>query len=448
MRRHNKKGNGFYKIAKTTPKYISIDAAIVKVAQNYLRKMAEAPADGAPNPDISNPTGSAEETTAPLPTDTSAKPEIQTAPQLTVTESPTPREPEEASQASEGTPTTEPSSGGQSVGKPSEGVAQETKPQSADVSSAPGDAASSQPGAVKTEKTEVTSGTEKKTDVVEAPAKEQPPNYLKNLALLIGVPLTIASLAGGAIRGFNMSNLIGLGLGAVATVYGFGFLDSILHPKAMLHEEIEDLKRREAVTRLKNRRSAEWTIETIFGSRQTLSDLPRDYVAETVPDEFKEIYDLSQGYIMRLYQRVRPKDDLLPYIFGFASRGASPDMDMKNSLNRKRDLERHATIIVLANLLKQVEESSPEEGEDKAANLLIELVRETPPWFSYYFPLARHRPSLADPITFAEILDRKSADLHRNYGIDVSSIKGKLLAQHLSEVASRLDPARQKTQAR
>jgi hypothetical protein len=260
---------------------------------------------------------------------------------------------------------------------------------------------------------------------------------LKNLALLVGIPLSIASLAGGAIRGFGMSNLIGLGLGAAATVYGFGFLDSVLHPKNMLPAEIERLKRVEAVKYLQQPGNAEWVAEKTFGARPHLSDLQRDYRAEHVPDEFKRLYYLSHGYIMKLCSKAGLLHTSLPRIFGYSYTGASPDADMINSLNKGRDLERHATIIILANLLKQVEKH-PNGGEDRAANLLKGLVQRA----TYHI----QRQYLADPITFTTVLDIKSADLYRDYGILAYSIKDKSIGQHFRELASHFDSDNQEAQ--
>jgi len=438
MRRHNKKGNGFYKIAKATPKYVSIDAVLVKVAQDYLRKIAEAPANGTLDPDISNSADPTEETTAPPSTGTSAEPKTQTASQPTATESPAPRKPEEAPQASEGALATEPSSGGKSVGKPLESVAQETKPQPANVSPAPGDTASSQPGAIGTEKTEVTSGPKEKTDVVEAPARKEPPNYLKNLALLIGIPLTIASLAGGAIRGFGMSNLIGLGLGAAATMYGVGFLDSVLHPKAMLHEEIENLKRNESFNYLRNPRNSASMVGRIYNRRDIkLKDLPLDHsIGSDPPEEFKTLYRSASDYLMRVYLTMPTESrPFLYYIFGYSTAGAPPQTDMLNSLDKGSDLERHATIILLADLLKRVENHSG--SINAAVDLLGRLLAETP---YYWNPWRSTRPFLADPRTFVNALGQVviKADLPEGIRTHMMSLGEKPLSQCLSEAAKNL----------
>jgi hypothetical protein len=407
MRRHNKKGNGFYKIAKTTPKYVSIDAVLVKVARDYLRKIAEAPASVASTPNTQNAPPLATESSVPQSGGTSSGSEESLA------------------------AGTLPS--GQQVGQLPGSVGQETTSQLAGESLAPGDAGPVQSGAT---------GVEKKTDVMGAPSKKEPPNYLKNLALLIGVPLTIASLAGGAIRGFGMSSLIGLGLGAVATVYGFGFLDSTLHPKNVLPAEIEHLKRREAVKYFQQPENAEWTVKTVFGARPLLSNLPRDYsTGSAPPDEFKRLYELSQDYIMELYSKSGLPPDSLPKIFGYSSIGAPPDTDMMNSLNKGRDLERHATIIALANVLKKVEKH--ENGNvDKAVILLRDLVHKVPYWYTF----VTSRRYLADPITFAYALDQVSRDLYVNYGIRAHLIKKKPLVEHFMEVASYFDSDNQKAQ--
>ena len=395
MRRHNNKGNGFYKIAKTIPKYMSIEAVIMKAAQNSLEK--------ASTPSTDTGLGSG---TPVAPGAVSQGGLSQPAAEPTASSTSAGSLPE-----SEGASATGTLSGVQSV--------KQSPP--ANIPSVSENGTSAQPGAT---------GPGKKTDVVEAPSREEPPNYLKNLALLVGIPVTIASLASGAIRGFGMSNLIGLGLGAVATVYGFGFLDSILHSKNILPAEIEHLKRREAVKYFQNQQSAEWTVRRIFGADRRLLDFPRGYHAEGISlDKFRELYALSHDYIMDLCSKAGLLQTSLPRIFGYSYTGASPDADMINSLNKGRDLERHATIIVLANLLKQVEKHS--KSSEEAANVLKNLVQKVPysAWGKY----------LADPITFARILDSESGNLYDNYRVRAYLIKDKSLSEHLREVASHFD---------
>ena len=449
MRRHNKKGNGFYKIAKATPKYVSIDAVLVKVAQDYLRKIAEASDAGASGPSIPNSTGSTEGTTTSLPTGTDAGPKTQTEPQTIIPGPSAPQSGGEPSGSGE-SPAAATLPSGQLGEQPLGNVAQGTAPQSADVSPAPGDTASSQPGAIGTEKTEVTSGPKEKTDVVEAPARKEPPNYLKNLALLIGIPLTIASLAGGAIRGFGMSNLIGLGLGAAATMYGVGFLDSVLHPKAMLHEEIENLKRREAGKYLSDTQRAMSTATKVYGYNRTLLGIPRDYYSTEPPEAFKTIYDAAHQYIMGLQDQISELRSSSHKIFGYEHTGVAPDQDMLNSLEEGKDLERHATIIVLANLLKRIENDS-NGGRDKAADVLKRLMEKTQWWYvGWWNPFGRTRPYLADPRTLMILLE-ETRDLDFPGKRDaIYSIKTKRLSQHLVEAAQNFGSGdtEEKAQAR
>jgi hypothetical protein len=401
MRRHNKKGNGFYKIAKATPKYVSIDAILVKVAQNYLRKIAESPDGGASDPSIPNPTNSTEGTPASPPTGTDAEPKTQTAPPPTAAESSTLYKSEGAQSARGETPATGTSPSGQPVGQPPGSVSQGTTSQPAGVSPAPGGTVSAQSG---------TTGTDGKTDVVEAPSGKEPPNYLKNLALLVGIPLTIASLASGAIRGFGMSSIIGLGLGAVATVYGFGFLD---HLKDKFSKDIEKLERGEINTFFHQPGRASEVVHRIYNQDVPLLALPLDYStkAENVPREFKKLYGLAHEYIMGLYEDMHRTDlrrgeskpkRLLHKIFGYEYRGAKPDEDMINSLNRGRDLERHATIIVLATMLKHIER---DEGRGKAIEALRDLLERTPYWYSGWAGL-EERPYLANPWTLKKLLEQ------------------------------------------
>jgi len=436
MRRHNKKGNGFYKIAKTIPKYVSIDAVLVKVAQDYLRKIAQASGGGDSNPSIPSSTGSTGGTTASLPTGTGVEPETQTAPPPTATEPSAPHKSEGAPSASGEASATGTLPSGQSVEQPSGSVDQGTTPQPAGVSPAPGGAVSAQSGAT---------GTEGKTNVVEAPAKKEPPNYLKNLALLVGIPLTIASLAGGAIRGFNMSNLIGLGLGAVATVYGFGFLDSILHPKGMLYEEIESLKRKEIVNFFSNPKDSARMVGYIYSRRDiTLKDLPPDYsTGSTPPKEFRTLYRAASDYVMDVYLRI-PKESRpnLYYIFGYSTTGAPPQIDMLNSLEKGSDLERHATIILLADLLKRAEKHSGNIQD--AVGLLQKLVAGTP----YYWLPRSTRAYLADPIVFENVLGQVliKEELPEEIQKYINSLREKPLSQYFSEAAKNLLDDEQKAQ--
>jgi hypothetical protein len=453
MRRHNKKGNGFYKIAETIPKYVSIDAALVEVVQDYLRKIAALSANGASG---SNIPSSTEGTPASPPTGTSAEPKTQTAPPPTAAEPSTLYKSEEAQSARGETPATGTLPSGQPVGQPPGSVSQGTTSQPAGVSPAPGGAVPAQSGTTGTEgktdatlgtekKTDVTSGTEGKTDVAEAPSRKEPPNYLKNLALLIGVPLTIASLAGGAIRGFNMSNLIGLGLGTVATIYGFGFLDSILHPKVMLYEEIESLKRKEIFNFFSNPKNSELMVSSIYNrSDIRLKDLPPDYsTGSTPPEEFRTLYRAASGYVMDIYHRI-PKESRpnLYYIFGYSTTGAPPQIDMLNSLERGSDLERHATIILLADLLKRAEKRAGNIQD--AVDLLQRLVAETP----YYWWPRSTRAYLADPIVFENVLGQVviEEDLPEEIRKYINSLREKPLSQYFSEAAKNLLDGEQKAQ--
>jgi hypothetical protein len=435
MRRHNKKGNDFYKVARTIPKYVSIDAVLVKVAQNYLRKIAQSSDGGDSNPSIPSSTSSTGGTTASLPKDTSAGPNTQDAQPSSVTGPSAPNRPEEVPSAVRNVPVTGTSSDGQSAGKLSGSGDQGAASPPTSASSASGGAVLTQPGVTET------GG----KDVVEAPSKKEPPNYLKNLALLIGVPLTIASLAGGAIRGFNMSNLIGLGLGAAATVYGFGFLDSILHPKVMLYEEIESLKRKEIFNFFSNPKNSELMVSSIYNrSDIRLKDLPPDYsTGSTPPEEFRTLYRAASGYVMDIYHRI-PKESRpnLYYIFGYSTTGAPPQIDMLNSLERGSDLERHATIILLADLLKRAEKRAGNIQD--AVDLLQRLVAETP----YYWWPRSTRAYLADPIVFENVLGQVviEEELPEEIRKYIDSLREKPLSQYFSEAAKNLLDDEQKAQ--
>jgi hypothetical protein len=438
MRRHNKKGNGFYKIAKATPKYVSIDAVLVKVARDYLRKIAEAPADGSSNP------GSTGVTPASPLTSADAGPSTQKAPSPTAAELPTPQS-EGTSSGSGGSLSTGPSPSGQpAVQSPGSG-GQGAASQSTSASSASGAAVSAQSEAT---------GTEKKT--VESPSTKRSPNYLKNLALLVGIPLTIASLAGGVIRGFNMSSLIGLGLGAVATVYGVGFLDYL---KDKFYKDIEKLERGEINTFFNQPGQAPAVVQQIYSQDVPLLTIPPDYSteAERVPREFKTLYGLAHEYIMGLYEKMHQMDSergikpkhLLHKIFGYEYRGAEPYEDMINSLNKGRDLERHATIIVLANMLKHIERT---EGRERAIDVFKNLLERMPYWyfsswgatgwdqsFLNWIGFAKERPYLADPWTLLQLLQR-STDLHFTGKEDtMEAIRMGKLSYHLMQAARNFD---------
>jgi hypothetical protein len=458
MRRHNKKGNDFYKVARTIPKYVSIDAVLVKVAQNYLRKIAEVRAEGTPDPNISNPTGSTKGTTDSLPKGTSAGPNAQNAQPSSAAQQAAVHKPENAPSESGGAPATGTVQSGPSVEKPPGSVGQGTTSQPAGESPTSGGAVSVQSGTIGTEtktkvtsetvgKTDVTSGTEK-TDVVEAPSRKKKPNYLKNLALLVGIPLTIASLAGGAIRGFNMSSLIGLGLGAVATVYGFGFLDSILHPKAMLYEEFEKLKQREAGQFLSDPQRAIKTVEQVYGVDRTLFGIPKDFSPETkIPDEFKDLYRAAHSYIIDVYNKIPAESQFGLYkIFGYTTIGASPQDDILNSLDKGRDLDRHATLIVLANILKRVERHS-ERGIEAAADVLKKMVKETPYWYGSSWGLSgwdwgllewvgieKERPYIADPRALMQALKDPNVVVPDKENV-INSLNGDVFSKHLVEAA-------------
>ena len=408
MRRHNKKGNGFYKIAETIPKYVSIEAVLVKVAQDYLRKIAQSSDIGARNPSTQN---------APHPT--AAGP---SASQSGGASSGSGRA------SATGTLPSEPS-----AGQPPVSVNQEATSQSAGLSPVPGAAVSSQPGATKTRE---------KTDVVGAPSRKEPPNYLKNLALLAGVPLTVASLASGAIRGFGMSNLIGLGLGAVATAYGFGFLDSILHPKVMLYEEFEKLERREAGQFLSDPQRAIDTVNEIYGANRTLLGIPRDFSpGKTPPNEFRKLYEAAHDYIMKLYHEERLDSKFGLYkIFGYENIGAPPQDDILNSLDKGRDLDRHATLIVLANILKRIERH-PEGGRKEAAKALQRLVEKAAYW--YWSPwtftggslgIRVKRPYIADPRTLKAVLQDPKVVFPGKEDV-IKSLTSDVFSKHLVEAA-------------
>jgi len=447
MRRHNKKGNGFYKIAETIPKYVSIDATLVKVAQNYLRKIAEAHAEGTPDPNISKPTGSAEGTTDSLPKSTSAGTNAQNAQPPTATETSALHKPNGALSTSGGVTETGSLSSGQQVGQLPGSVSQGTTSQPAGESPALGDAGPAQSGATEAEKN---------TSVVESPSTKRSPNYLKNLALLVGIPLTIASLASGAIRGFGMSSIIGLGLGAVATVYGFGFLD---HLKDKFYKDIEKLERGEINRFFNEPGRASEVVRRIYHQDVSLLALPPDYStkAERVPDEFKKLYGLAHNYIMDLYKAMHEKDiargvkpkHLLHKIFGYEYRGAPPQEDILNSLNKGRDLERHATIIVLANMLKHLERV---ESRERAIYVFKNLLERTPYWYRSSWgatgydetPLNRigfteKRPYLADPWTLLRLLE-ESTDLHFSGKESTKNaiLKGNL-SDHLMQAAWNFD---------
>jgi hypothetical protein len=415
----------------------------VKVAQDYLRKIAQASGGGDSNP---SSTGSTEETPASLSTGTDADPSMQKTPSPTASKLPTPQS-ERTSSGSRALSTTGTSPSEQRVGPPPGSVSQGTTSQSVGESPAPEGAVPAQPGAT---------GTEKGTGVVEPPSTKRSPNYLKNLALLVGIPLTIASLASGAIRGFGMSSIIGLGLGAVATVYGVGFLD---HLKGKFHKDIEKLERGEINTFFNQPGQASAVVQNIYNQDVPLLLLPRDYSieAERVPKEFRELYGLAHNYIMGLYEDMQREDlnrgvepkRLLHKIFGYEYRGAKPDEDMINSLNKGRDLERHATIIVLAKMLKHIEGA---EDRKKAINALRDLLERMPYWYGTpwgftgqdwgllsWVGFAEGRSYLADPWTLKRLLEQSTAVHPAHKEGTLAAITRNNLSFHLMQAARDFD---------
>jgi hypothetical protein len=127
-------------------------------------------------------------------------------------------------------------------------------------------------------------------------------------------------------------------------------------------------------------------------------------------------------------------------IFGYETTGAPPQDDILNSLDKGRDLDRHATLIVLANILKRIEKH-PEGGKQKAAEVLQRLVEETAYW--YWNPwtftggslgIWTRRPYIADPKTLMNILQDPDVDFLGKQDV-INSLRSKWFSEHLVEAA-------------